>query len=248
MAVITAPGEIKLLRQSGRILAAAMRATMAAVRPGVSTAELNTVAAAAIRAAGGTPSFLEYQGYPTALCTSINHEVVHGIPDPQRMLHDGDIVGLDLGVNYQGWFTDHAVTVPVGKISADDQHLLDATKESMMLGIRAALVGHRIGHISAAIAGVLKPHGYGIIRQLTGHGVGRAIHEEPTIPNFGPATSGPLIVPGMVLAIEPMVARGGWAVVTGEDGWTVATADGSRAAHFEHTVLVTNDGPEILTA
>ncbi len=248
MAVITSPAELKLLRASGQILAMAMRTTLAAVRPGVNTAALNAIADAAIRAAGAEPSFLGYQGYPAALCTSVNSEVVHGIPDPQRVLHDGDIVGLDLGVNYQGWFTDHAITVAVGNISAEDQQLIDDSKEAMMFGIRAATVDHRIGHISAAIAGALKPHRYGIIRQLTGHGVGRAIHEEPSIPNFGAATTGPLIVPGMVLAIEPMVARGGWAVVTAEDGWTVRTADGSRAAHFEHTILVTEHGPEILTA
>lgn len=248
MAIITAENEIARLRRSGQILAAALRQTAAAVEPGITTAELNAIADAAIRAAGGVPSFVGYNGYPAALCTSINDEVVHGIPSSQRVLAAGDIIGLDLGVIFEGMFTDHAVTVGVGKISRDDQRLLQDTKASMMAGIAAAVVGQRIGDISAAVEAALKPHGYGIIRQLTGHGVGRAIHEEPSIPNYGKAKTGPMIVPGLVIAIEPMVALGGWEVETADDGWTMATIDGSRAAHFEHTVLVTDQGPEIITA
>lgn len=248
MAIITAQDDVARLRRSGKIVAEALRVTAEAVRPGITTAELNAIADKAIRSHGGTPSFIGYQGYPAALCTSVNTEVVHGIPSETKVLADGDIIGLDLGVIYEGAFTDHAITVGVGKISKEDQRLINATKEAMMVGIAAAIVGNRIGNISAAVEASLKPRGYGIVRQLTGHGVGRAIHEEPSIPNFGAANAGPLIVPGMVLAIEPMVTRGGWAVVTEADGWTVATADGSRAAHFEHTILVTADGPEILTA
>lgn len=247
MAIITTQDEVANLRRSGQILAAALRHTAKAVQPGVTTAKLNLIADQAIRAAGGVPSFIGYNGFPSALCTSVNDGVVHGIPSETTVLQAGDIVGLDLGVVYGGMFTDHALTVGVGKISKDDQRLIEVTKESMMLGIKAAIVGNRIGHISAAVEATLKPHGYGIVRQLTGHGVGRAIHEDPSIPNYGPATSGPTIVPGMVLAIEPMVTRGGWAVQTEADGWTVSTVDGSRAAHFEHTILVTEQGPEILT-
>lgn len=248
MAIITAENEVARLRQSGKILADAIRATAKAVRPGVTTAELNAIADTSIRAAGGTPSFIGYQGYPAALCTSVNDEVVHGIPSEKKVLAEGDIIGLDLGVIFEGMFTDHAISVAVGKISKEDQKLIDATKESMMLGIKAAIIGNRIGNISAAVETSLKPHRYGIVRQLTGHGVGRAIHEDPAVPNFGSANSGPIIVPGMVLAIEPMVTRGGWEVQTEADGWTVSTVDGSHAAHFEHTILVTDKGPEILTA
>lgn len=248
MAIITAENEIARLRRSGQILAAALRQTADAVEPGITTAELNAIADAAIRTAGGVPSFVGYNGYPAALCTSINDEVVHGIPSSRRVLAAGDIIGLDLGVMFEGMFTDHAVTVGVGKISRDDQRLLQDTKASMMAGIAAAVVGQRIGDISAAVEAALKPRGYGIIRQLTGHGVGRAIHEEPSIPNYGKPKTGPMIIPGLVIAIEPMVAMGGWEVETGDDGWTMATIDGSRAAHFEHTVLVTERGPEIITA
>lgn len=248
MAIFTSQADLTSLRHSGRILADAVRTVAAAVRPGISTAELNSIADTAIKAQGGTPSFLGYQGYPAALCVSINHEVVHGIPRADRIVRDGDLVGLDLGVIYRKCFTDHALTVGVGTLTPEDQHLLDDTKEAMMIGIAQAVAGKRIGDISAAIQASLEPRGYGIVRQLTGHGVGRAIHEEPSIPNFGRANSGPMLVPGMVLAIEPMVTRGGWAVATEADGWTVVTADHSRAAHFEHTILVTDQEPEIITA
>lgn len=248
MAIFTSQADLTSLRRSGRILADAVRTVAAAVRPGISTEELNSIADTAIKAQGGTPSFLGYQGYPAALCVSINHEVVHGIPRADRIVRDGDLVGLDLGVIYQQCFTDHAVTIGVGTLTPEDQRLLDDTKEAMTIGIAQAVAGKRIGDISAAIQASLEPRGYGIVRQLTGHGVGRAIHEEPSIPNFGRANSGPMLVPGMVLAIEPMVTRGGWAVATEPDGWTVVTADHSRAAHFEHTILVTDQEPEIITA
>lgn len=248
MAVFTTQADLAALRQSGKILATALRETVAAVRPGVTTMELNAIAEQSIRSAGGQPSFLGYQDFPAALCVSINDEVVHGIPRVDRVIKDGDLVGLDLGVLFGGAFTDHAVTIGVGEIGAADKKLLAATKESMMLGIQQAVPGHRIGDISAAIQAALDAHTYGIVRQLTGHGLGRAIHEEPSIPNFGRANTGPMIVPGMVLAIEPMVTRGGWAVNTAADGWTVVTADRSRAAHFEHTILVTTGQPEIITA
>lgn len=248
MAVFTTPADLSRLRHSGKILASALRATAAAVRPGISTVELNTVADTAIRAQGGTPSFIGYNGYPTALCTSINNEVVHGVPRPTRLVQAGDIIGLDLGVIFEGVFTDHAVTVGAGKISKEDQRLIDDTQTALAVGIEQAKAGQRIGDISAAIGAYLLPKKYGIVFQLTGHGVGRAIHEAPNIPNHGAAGVGPMLVPGMVLAIEPMVTRGDRHVETLADGWTVVTVDGSRAAHFEHTILVTAEGPEIITA
>ncbi len=248
MAVLTSQADLTALRRSGKILADSLRATIAAVRPGISTIALNEVAENTIRELGGRPSFLGHRNFPAALCVSINHEVVHGIPRADRKVQTGDLVGLDLGVVVGGIFTDHAVTVGAGTITTEDQRLLDDTREAMLVGIAQAISGKRIGDISAAIQAALDAHGYGIVRQLTGHGVGRAIHEEPSIPNFGRANTGPMIVPGMVLAIEPMVTRGGWAVETADDGWTVVTADRSRAAHFEHTILVTDGDPEIITA
>lgn len=246
MAIITARSEIASLRRSGQIAAQALQAVVRAVRPGVTTAELNAIAEKAIVSAGGTPSFKGFQGFPAGLCTSINNEVVHGIPS-QRELKDGDIIGLDIGAIYDGLYSDHATTVGVGKIDKAADVLLIATRESLVEGIKAAKIGGHIGDIGAAIQKFLEPKGYGIVTQLTGHGVGKAVHEPPTIFNVGKLGSGPAIVEGMVLAIEPMVTAGQPEVVTGPDGWTVITKDGSLAAHFEHTVLVTKRGPEIIT-
>lgn len=247
MAVITAPAEVNALRRGGQIAAQALLEVVQAVKPGVDTKTLDTIAARSIRQAGGQPSFLGFQGYPASLCTSINHEVVHGIPSPRRILNTGDVVGLDIGVEYQKLFTDHAVTVGVGKIDHEHQALLSATAEALAVGLQVVRAGARVGDISAAIEQYLKPRYLGIVTQLTGHGVGRAVHEAPAIPNVGRAGTGPILVPGMVLAIEPMVTLGGAAVETLADGWTVITQDHRPAAHFEHTVLVTNDGCEIIT-
>ncbi len=247
MAIITAQEEIAKLRTSGKIAARALQAVIQAVRPGVTTAELNEIGETTILKLGGAPSFKGYEKYPFGLCTSVNDEVVHGMPS-SRQLVEGDIIGLDIGVNYQGLFSDHAMTVGVGKIDDQKKKLIIDTEEALRRGLRAVKPGRHIGDIGAAIQGFLKKHGdYGIVTQLTGHGLGYAVHEPPSIPNVGQAGTGPEIVVGMVLAIEPMVNLGGLQVTTLDDGWTVVTADHTPAAHAEHTVLVTNRGCEIIT-
>ncbi|MBI5466590.1 MAG: type I methionyl aminopeptidase [Candidatus Kerfeldbacteria bacterium] len=247
MAVITAPEKVALLRRSGQIAAAALAKVTSAVRPGISTAELNSLAETEIREAGGRPSFLGYEGYPASLCTSINNEVVHGIPSAGRRLKAGDIIGLDIGVDYQGLFSDHAVTVAVGKTSPDNQRLIDDTTEALRLGLAAVAPGATVGDIGAAVEGYLRPKHYGIVTQLTGHGLGYTVHEAPAIPNVGRPGTGQKLQVGMVLAIEPMVALGQPDVVTAADGWTVLTADGRPAAHMEHTIIVTPTGYDIIT-
>jgi len=246
MAIVTQESEIAALRASGRIAAAVLKKVAATVKPGLTTANLDELAADLLKRADARPSFLHYQGYPANLCVSVNDEVVHGIPG-DRMLVDGDVVSLDIGVNLNGWFTDHAVTIPVGRITAAQKKLIADTQQSLMLGLAAAKIGGRIGDIGAAIQGFLEPRGYGVVRQLCGHGVGRAVHEPPQIPNYGQPKTGPIIVRGAVLAIEPMVTAGGWEVETQANNWTVVSADGSTAAHFEHTVIMTDQGAEIIT-
>lgn len=247
MARLTQASDLAALRASGRIAAAALSAAAVAVRPDVTTAELNVIAERVVRAGGGRPTFLGYQGYPATLCTSINDEVVHGIPRDDRRLRTGDIIGLDIGVECGGAFTDHAITVPVGAIRSVEKKLLADTLAALEAGMAAVRPGGHVGDIGAAVAAALKPGNYGIVRQLTGHGVGRAVHEEPSIPNYGRPGTGSRLEVGMVLAIEPMVTLGGWEVRTEDDGWTSVTVDGSRAAHFEHTVLVTPVGAEVIT-
>jgi len=247
MAILKEPKDIALLRESGKILVEAIQLVQARVAVGISTAELDMIARKAIERHSAKPSFFGYNGYPASICISINEEVVHGIPKKNRFIADGDVVGLDLGVNYRGFFTDHAVSVAVGKVDSKVKSLLADTQRAMMAGIDQARDGNRIGDVGSAIEKILTPKGYGIIRQLCGHGVGRAVHEEPEIPNYGKAGTGLKIISGMVLAIEPMVALGGWEVETLDDEWTVVTADGTVSAHFEHTVLVTEHGPEIIT-
>lgn len=247
MAVITAPDEVANLRRSGRIAAQALQAVVAAVKPGISTAALNAIAEERIVALGGRPSFKGFEGFPSGLCTSINDEVVHGMPSVARLLKDGDLIGLDIGVDYQGLFSDHAVTVAVGSVPERIRALIDDTRRSLMAGIAAARPNARVGDIGAAVADALRPGGYGIVTQLTGHGLGYAVHEPPTIANVGKPGTGPLLVPGMVLAIEPMVNLGGPEVTTAADGWTVVTVDHAPAAHFEHTIIITDGAPEIIT-
>jgi len=246
MAVITADQEITKLRTSGKIAAQALQAVIRAVQPGVTTAELNAIAEAEIVKHGGKPSFKGYEGYKFGLCTSVNEEVVHGMPS-KRKLVEGDVIGLDIGVNYQGIFSDHAITVGVGKIDAANQKLIDDTEESLRLGLQQVKPGNHIGDIGAAIESFLQERKYGIVTQLTGHGVGYAVHESPSIPNVGKKNSGPEIVVGMVLAIEPMVTLGTPKVETLDDGWTIVTADHTFSAHAEHTVIVTESGFEIIT-
>lgn len=246
MAVITADEEVNKLRTSGRIAAEVLQAVIQAARPGVTTAELNRLAEEKIIARGGRPSFKGYEGYPFGLCTSINDEVVHGLPSSRR-LENGDLIGLDIGVNYQGLFSDHAITIAIGSIDAERKKLLADTAAALQVGIRQVKPGRHIGDIGAAIQAYLQPRGYGIVTQLTGHGLGYAVHEPPSIPNVGKQNTGPAIVSGMVLAIEPMVTLGEADVVTTDDGWTIVSADHSAAAHMEHTVLVTDHGCEIIT-
>lgn len=247
MAILTSQNDLTNLRRSGKILASALQAARDLVKPGVTTQALNDCAEEVIRQAGGIPAFLGYEGYPGSLCTSLNDEVVHGIPSAKVKLQAGDIIGLDLGVAYEGIFTDAAITVAVDPIDDQVKHLLHDTVQALTLALMAVKPGQHIGDIGAAVQDHLEPKGYGIVYQLVGHGVGRSVHEPPSIPNVGKRGTGPVIEEGMVLAIEPMITLGGSDVITKKDGWTVATADHSLAAHFEHTVLVTARGCEIIT-
>jgi methionyl aminopeptidase len=215
--------------------------------PGVTTAELDRLAASGARARGATPAFLGYHGYPASLCISVNDEVVHGIPSARRVLRDGDVVGLDFGVVLDGFYGDAARTVPVGSASPDALRLLEAARDALLAGVAAALPGGHLGDIGAAIQALVEARGYSVVREFVGHGIGRRLHEPPQVPNYGRAGSGKRIEVGLVLAIEPMVNAGAPEVALLDDGWTAVTADGSLSAHFEHTVAVTENGPEILT-
>ncbi|RLA79743.1 MAG: type I methionyl aminopeptidase [Deltaproteobacteria bacterium] len=238
--------EIEKLRRSNRLVAQALLKVREAIRPGVTTAELDRIAEETIRKGGGRPAFKGYRGYPANLCVSVNEEVVHGIPGPRR-LQEGDIVSLDLGVLMDGYYGDAAITVPVGKVSEEAQKLIEVTEEALHKGIEKARVGNRLYDISHAIQSWVESFGFSVVRDFVGHGIGRQLHEEPQVPNFGPPNQGPRLMVGMVLAIEPMVNAGGWQVKVREDGWTVVTADGSLSAHFEHTIAITEEGPDILS-
>ena len=238
--------EIEKLRRSNRLVAQALLKVREAIRPGVRTAELDRIAEETIRKGGGRPAFKGYRGYPANLCVSVNEEVVHGIPGPRR-LEEGDIVSLDLGVLMDGYYGDAAITVPVGEVSEEAKKLIEVTEEALHKGIEKARVGNRLYDISHAIQSWVESFGFSVVRDFVGHGIGRQLHEEPQVPNFGPPNQGPRLMVGMVLAIEPMVNAGGWQVRVREDGWTVVTADGSLSAHFEHTIAITEDGPDILS-
>lgn len=241
------PQEIEKMRASGKVLASVMRRVSEAIVPGKSTPkQLDELADRLIREANGIPSFKGYRGFPGSACISVNEVVVHGIPD-DTVLRDGDIVGLDFGVILDGWHSDSAWTFPVGTITTSAQRLLNVTRESLAQGIAKARVGNRIGDISATIQKYVESHGYGVVEELVGHGIGKALHEEPSVPNFGRAGKGPVIKEGMTFCIEPMVNEGTYKVRTLPDQWTIVTADGKLSAHFEHTVAVTKQGPEILT-
>lgn len=239
--------EAATLREGGRTLAKILGAVVAAVKPGVSTETLNRIAAEAMNAAGVEPAFLGYHGYPAVLCTSVNTKVVHGIPSPDEILQEGDVIGLDIGIKSQGLYTDMAVSVGVGTISPEAQRLLDVTKTALDHAIENVRPNATTGDIGAAVQQYIEGQGFGVVRDLVGHGVGRRLHEEPVLPNFGIAGRGTRIAKGMVLAFEPMVTAGDWHVETLADGWSVVTVDGSLTAHFEHTVLVTENGCEVLT-
>ncbi len=242
------PDEIARIRDAALIVHDVLAEVAAAARPGVTTGELDRLAASATAARGATPAFLGYHGYPAVLCISVNDEVVHGIPSDRRVLVEGDVVGLDFGVSYRGWFGDAARTVIVGgKGSAEAHRLVDTTREALERAIATARPDARLGDLGAAVQSFVEAAGYSVVRDFVGHGIGRRLHEPPQVPNFGAPGTGMRLRPGMVLAIEPMVTAGRPSTRTLADGWTVVTADGSRAAHFEHTVAITDDGPSILT-
>ncbi len=245
---IKTPEQFGVMREAGLVVARTLRILAEAVRPGVTTADLDALAEAEIRAAGATPSFKGYHGYPATICTSVNEEIVHGIPSRQRSLREGDIVSIDCGAIVRGWHGDAAVTVGVGAISAEHADLLQACETALWQGIDRARAGGRLGDISHAVEASVAASGpYGVVEEYTGHGIGSAMHMDPPVPNYGRPGRGPRLRPGMALAIEPMVMLGRAETVLLEDGWTVITADGSWAAHFEHTVAITPDGPWVLT-
>src|SRR5438128_8774701 len=241
------PQQTAKMREAGLIVAAMLSATRAAVRPGITTAELDRIAAEILRKAGATSSFLGYHGYPATICTSVNDEIVHGIPGKRR-LKVGDIIGIDAGAIVDGWHADAAVTVPVGKITPEAEKLIAVTEEALRRAIAAAHVGARLGDIGAAVQRWVEPQGYSVVRNYVGHGIGRAMHEDPQVPNYGVPDRGLQIREGLCIAIEPMVNIGGAETRTLADRWTVVTSDGSLSAHFEHSVWCTSKGPVVLTA
>ena len=248
MIIIKTPKEIELMREGGEILAKVLREVSLRVKPGVSTQELDSLAEELIIKSKGKPSFKGYKGYPAALCASVNNEVVHGIPSSEKILKSGDIVGLDLGLEYKGCFTDMTITVPVGKVSKIAHKLIKVTKNSLTQGIRKIEPGNFISDISRAIQDYVERQGFSVVRDLVGHGVGREVHEDPPVPNFfDPNLESVKLREGMVLALEPMINMGSYEVEVLNDGWTVVTRDGFLSAHFEHTVAVTKEGYEILT-
>jgi len=244
---IKTPEEIKIMRQAGKLLAEVIKKIVPLVQRDVSALELDKLAEKLILEAGAKPVFKGFKNYPATLCISINNEVVHGIPTQEKIFKDGDIVGLDCGLRYNGYCADMAVTVPVGKISRHAQKLIKVTQNSLLLAIKKIKPGIHLGDISWTIQNYVEKNGFSVVRELSGHGIGKELHEEPTILNFGQAGTGPILQEGMVLAIEPMVNAGDWRVRTLGDGWTVVTADGGLSAHFEHTILVAKKGAEILT-
>lgn len=247
MIIRKSAAEIELMREAGRVSALALRSVGEKVAPGVSTKDLDLFAEEIIRGEGGAPAFLGYAGFPATLCTSINHEVVHGIPSKTRILVEGDILAVDVGAIVNGYVGDNAATYAVGTIRSDLQDLLDITERSLYAAIDAAVPGNRLGDIGHAVQSLAEAAGYGVIREYVGHGIGRDMHEEPNVPNFGTPGTGVRLQSGMVLAIEPMINLGTHQVRKLSDGWTVVTADGKPSAHFEHTVAITDSGPIILT-
>ncbi|MEO7646959.1 MAG: type I methionyl aminopeptidase [Gemmatimonadaceae bacterium] len=241
--------EIDRMAQGGAILAAARDVLEKAVRPGISTLELDRVAEDFIRSKpGAKPSFKGLYGFPGSICTSINNEIVHGIPSKKRVLREGDIVSIDIGILFEGYHTDSATTVAVGNIPEESVRLLDATRRALDAGVAAARAGNHIGDIGAAVQTVVESAGFSVVKDLVGHGIGESFHEEPQVPNFGKPQRGTRLVPGLTIAIEPMVNAGRADTRTMPDKWTIVTVDGSRSAHFEHTVAITENEPRVLTA
>ena len=239
--------EIASMRKASRVVAATLNLLKAQVRPGVTTAELNDFAEKNIRGAGAEPAFLGYRGYPATLCVSINEEIVHGIPSDKRVVREGDIVSLDLGAICEGFYGDATVTVGAGKISEEARRLMAVTERSLELALAQVRPGARLGDVSSAVEKFAVENGMSVVKEFTGHGIGRRLHEDPSIPNFGKPGTGPVLKAGMTLAIEPMLCLGKADIIIRNNGWTAVSADGSLAAHYEHTVAVTEDGCEILS-
>jgi len=249
MIIYKSAEEIAKMRKAGRIVAGTIDRVVAAVRPGITTADLDAVAEAYIDEQGAVPSFKGYKGYPASICASMNEEVVHGIPSPKRLLAEGDILSLDFGAIWEGFHADSALTMFVGDPpSAEAEKLVRVTEEALEAGISQIAPGARLSDVGAAVQQVAEGAGFSVVREYVGHGIGRNLHEDPQIPNYGEPGRGPLIKPGLVVAVEPMVNIGGWETRVLADDWTVVTEDGSLSAHFEHTIAVTEDGREVLTA
>jgi len=248
MIICRSEAEIERLHVANQVVADVLAALEAAVAPGVTTADLDRMAERMVRERGAVPAFKGYRGYPATLCASLNEEVVHGIPSSSRALRDGDIISLDMGVKMDGFYGDSAVTVAVGTVPARTQELLRVTQESLERAIAQVQVGGRLSDIGHAVQTWVERHGFSVVREFVGHGIGEKLHEEPQIPNYGQPGRGPKLAEGMILAIEPMVAMGRAETKVLADGWTAVTRDGSLAAHFEHTVAVTADGPRVLTS
>jgi methionyl aminopeptidase len=246
MTVIKSPEEVAIMRQAGKIVATTLKRLREEIKPGIKTSHLDSVAASELKKYGAKASFKGYRGFPAYVCVSVNDEVVHGIPG-DRQLSDGDIVSLDFGAIVDGFHGDGAITVGVGRISSKAQELLAVTEAALMVGIKEARNGAHLGDVSAAIQDYVETNGFSVVREYCGHGVGRDLHEDPSVPNFGLAGEGPVLRKGMTLAVEPMVTAGDWRTRLDKNRWTVLTLDGSLAAHFEHTIAVSEDEAEILT-
>ncbi len=247
MIVLKTTRELSLMKEACVIAAGALKAAGAAVEPGVTTEEINRIAHNFITKSGAIPTFKGYNGYPAATCISINDEVIHGIPSKKRIIKAGDIVSIDVGATFNGYVGDNAATFAAGDISPEAQRLCDATRESLYEGIKAAVAGGRLGDIGSTIQRYCEERGFSVVREFTGHGVGKQMHEDPSVPNFGTPGRGVRLLPGMTIAIEPMINMGGAGIRQLPDGWTIKTRDGSLSAHFEHTVAITSNGPVILT-
>ncbi len=247
MVTIKTARELSKMKDACRISALALRVAGEAVKPGVTTYEIDTLVRKFIEKQGATPSFLGYGGFPASACISVNNVVIHGIPSKNIVLKDGDIVSVDVGAYYEGFHGDNAYTFPCGKVSASAQALLDATRESLNMGIAQALAGNRIGDIGSAVQRYVEARSYSVVREFVGHGVGAKLHEDPSVPNYGTPGRGVRLLPGMTIAIEPMVNEGTFEVKVLDDKWTTVTKDGKLSAHFEHTVAITPDGPKIMT-
>jgi methionyl aminopeptidase len=241
--------EIEIMARGGKILADTVALMESSVRPGMSTADLDKIAEDFIRShKGAVPSFKGLYNFPASICSSINNEIVHGIPSKKRVLNEGDIISIDVGVQYEGYHTDSATTVAVGKVNEESSRLLQVTRDALKAGVAAAIAGNHLGDIGAAVQAVVEAAGFSVVRDLVGHGIGTGFHEEPQVPNYGKPNRGIRLVPGLTIAIEPMVNVGKPGIRTMPDKWTVVTVDGKRSAHFEHTVAITENGPRILTA